>query len=50
MFDEGFRKTEKHIKRTFWFLFVFNTFISVAVLGGLGWLIYTLLKHFGILG
>jgi len=45
-FDRNFKCTSRMI----WVVFVINIVISLTVLGGFGWLVYVLLKHFGIVG
>lgn len=45
-FEQNFKRTSRMV----WVFFVINMVIAVVFLGGLGWLIYVLLKHFGIIG
>lgn len=44
-FERNFKRTSHMV----WVFFVINMVIAVVFLGGLGWLIYVLLKHFGII-
>ncbi|MEQ6353972.1 hypothetical protein ABNX05_05030 [Lysinibacillus sp. M3] len=45
-FDRNFKRASRAIG----VIFVVNILISLTVLGGFGWLVYVLLKHFGIIG
>ncbi|WP_169908370.1 hypothetical protein [Metabacillus halosaccharovorans] len=44
-FDTEFKQTTK----MFWVIFIFNALLSLAVIGGIGYVIFESLKHFGIL-
>lgn len=52
-FDEFEKQIEKQAKR-FGIVtvgaIIFNMILSLGFLGGIGWLVYVLLKHFGIVG
>lgn len=45
-FERNFKRTSRMV----WVVFVINMVIAMVFLGGLGWLVYVLLKHFGIIG
>ncbi|MGE8037258.1 hypothetical protein [Lysinibacillus sp. NPDC093692] len=45
-FDRNFKRTSRMVG----VVFAVSIIISAAVLGGFGWLVYVLLKHFGIIG
>lgn len=47
---KNFDRDFKRVGRMVWIAFAFNILIAVLALGGLGWLVYVLLKHFGVIG
>jgi nitrate reductase NapE component len=47
---KDFDKEFKRAGRLMGIVFLLNVIITVAVLGGIGWLVYVLLNHFGIVG
>lgn len=49
-FDRDFNKNITRMKRTFWAVFAINGLISLVVLVGTFWVVYVLLKYFGIVG
>lgn len=56
-FDDEFDQLDNHIAKTgkrigcaALGMIAFNAFVTLVVLGGLCWLAYILLKHFGVVG
>lgn len=45
-FDRNFKRTSRMV----WVIFMINIAILLTALGGFCWVVYTLLKHFGIVG
>jgi len=44
-FDKQFARTQKLVGCGF----VFNAVFALLILGGVGWLVYVLLAHFGVI-
>lgn len=49
-FDKEFNKQTKRAGCLVVFAFMFNAIVSLGVLGGIGYVAYLVLKHFGIVG
>lgn len=47
---KNFDRDFKRVGRAVGFVFIFNILLSLAVLSGIAWVAYVLLKHFGIVG
>lgn len=48
-FDKDFNKSFKRIGVTFWLVFIFNTLLTIGIVGAILFGAYKMLQHFGIL-
>lgn len=48
-FDKDFDKMSNHIIRMQWVVVCFGIMFTVAMLGGVGFLAYLLLRYFGVI-
>lgn len=47
---KNFDRDFKRVGRAIGFVFIFNILLSLAALGGIAWVVFVILKHFGIVG
>lgn len=47
-FDKQFNRAARGVAGVGCAMMIFNALVIIAVLGGIGWAIYKILQHFGI--